>query len=1354
MNTIDEIQSEVTKNTINMLLLPLNIHIEVLDEVKIYLPKLVEQLLDDKIDGIKDIPININTNSIFAKRKLDVCLEENFKTLKAYLITKSKDFNSIEFPSTNKTMLALTELLINKFFIINTKKELVNLISNILHDFQPVIPIKDMGKSWILGIPFIALLSKASNGSIQFEDKGDSKLNYHYIKESCNALNIPFVLTEKSISNNPDEYSNCIQATIILKSLNCFETQTKSSNENNEKRFNEKVAEYLKAVQDANELIEKEENQINKFKICNSSDDANQLKNFIHNFNKVDIQKCRDLIINAKSLFDSIQRLSSIYKVQIPSNLVNVNEIKQRLDNLIEYVQTRKTCLDEEIEKMKNIEDEISKINTLDKARDLYYKLKNDFDLENWRRFNSNTFIYALGDKLDKYENMIKNLLKEYDQSSSSLNTSIDLVLKKINGNIDDLNEINDDIKQLDSIFVSVQKIFHDIKVIEPTNEIKMPDFLAQIDDVKMIFSEREQSKLKREIELEFNDIKIKCEKIDAEIKKFDKYKNYYSKDLCKIARSEHELNLPISSKYEKLFQSLKNDQDFKFKKDDAIKLINNARQKIDDAFEILKEREKESEIIESSSFLAMTKSKALNTRIEEILISQLIEIHKIIKEAQSKKKWDENAEGDSIQKYNQRMNKAYEIITDAENIINARIDHKLNIIKEFIDSDISLNVTSDSYYHTLLFQIDQNTEIMKPLYEKEEKLNLQRKNELDEITEKLKIKKEKIEKLISDFPQKTIKIINEQIEKINSIINEQSKMMDELIYDNSHINELSIKYLEDKASYFTSKYNEICLYESIRSVNYELKSDINAPDTKEILQLLHDLYIIYKSTLLLKPKTCSSNLPERIEKCSNQELSLAMAYLYVNIFNNNNKCGFQFEESVNEVQNYIMEIVQSKIHLPNVISKLILNSVYNSNAIELNALLNFKPLLPYFIHDLKEYFILASKRYEDYENLCYNLNHLSNFKSKDSSNVTLYHDLEDFLKVKYEAPMNIVATKKFAKIKINNQTYESWDDVRTIIADIGSYSCKAGYGGDKVPKKVIQTICNKTFESNLKNIYKSLNDYSTNLPILICDQLQGQDQLKHTEILFETFNVPAASLYSSAVLSALSTGRKTGIVLDIGHENTQIVPIYNGYNIPHASMNVNFGGKNISSYLYSTLLQNNHSFYFPLYLKEIDKIKENYGYVAFDFDEEVKNSQDKAGHSISYTFYDEKTIMIKNERYKSTEILFKPNLENLTINSVDKMIFDSIMKCDIDIHKDLFSNIILSGGTTKFDGFPERLEKEIKKFDVTDCPVNVVAQSDREYGAWIGGSIFASMDEFPLYAISRYEYNEVGARIVNYRCL
>lgn len=42
---------------------------------------------------------------------------------------------------------------------------------------------------------------------------------------------------------------------------------------------------------------------------------------------------------------------------------------------------------------------------------------------------------------------------------------------------------------------------------------------------------------------------------------------------------------------------------------------------------------------------------------------------------------------------------------------------------------------------------------------------------------------------------------------------------------------------------------------------------------------------------------------------------------------------------------------------------------------------------------------------------------------------------------------------------------------------------------------------------------------------------------------------------------------------------------------------------------------------------------------------------------------------------------------------------FNSIMKCDIDIRRDLYGNVVMSGGSTMFPGIADRMNKEITAF-------------------------------------------------------
>ncbi len=94
-------------------------------------------------------------------------------------------------------------------------------------------------------------------------------------------------------------------------------------------------------------------------------------------------------------------------------------------------------------------------------------------------------------------------------------------------------------------------------------------------------------------------------------------------------------------------------------------------------------------------------------------------------------------------------------------------------------------------------------------------------------------------------------------------------------------------------------------------------------------------------------------------------------------------------------------------------------------------------------------------------------------------------------------------------------------------------------------------------------------------------------------------------------------------------------------------------------------------------------------------------------------------------------------------------------MKCDVDIRKELYSNIVLSGGTTLYPGFADRMLKEITKLTPSLMGIKIVAPPERKYSTWIGGSILASLSTWifePMW-ISKEEYNEFGPSIVHRKC-
>jgi actin-related protein len=70
-------------------------------------------------------------------------------------------------------------------------------------------------------------------------------------------------------------------------------------------------------------------------------------------------------------------------------------------------------------------------------------------------------------------------------------------------------------------------------------------------------------------------------------------------------------------------------------------------------------------------------------------------------------------------------------------------------------------------------------------------------------------------------------------------------------------------------------------------------------------------------------------------------------------------------------------------------------------------------------------------------------------------------------------------------------------------------------------------------------------------------------------------------------------------------------------------------------------------------------------------------------------------------------------------------------MKCDIDVRKDLYGNVVMSGGTTMFPGIPERLSKELTSLAPSSMKIKVVAPPERKFSVWIGGSILSSLSTF-----------------------
>ncbi len=289
-------------------------------------------------------------------------------------------------------------------------------------------------------------------------------------------------------------------------------------------------------------------------------------------------------------------------------------------------------------------------------------------------------------------------------------------------------------------------------------------------------------------------------------------------------------------------------------------------------------------------------------------------------------------------------------------------------------------------------------------------------------------------------------------------------------------------------------------------------------------------------------------------------------------------------------------------------------------------------------------------------------------------------------------------------------------------------------------------------------------------------------------QLLFEYFGFNALFKAIPHVFTALYARERypdkinplVQLVVDSGFSSTTLVPILDGRPIYNSIKRIDIGGKLLTNHLKESLVNS-----IDLDIRKefflVNLIKEECCYVSKNFNLDMKISSLKDESNINKRIfilpeYRKKSeeflkkmqqgkcsITMNNLRFLVPELIFNPSLVGLDEGGLQQGVGQIVQECHNDYNNLFYSNIILSGGNSKFLNFKERLKSELvplmnlnlvegeEAIQIFDMDLS---QGNNVEPVLAGMKLFArNLEMLKDLSISKQEYEEVGFNVVWKNC-